>query len=965
MTYRKKLIEVALPLEAINMESAREKSIRHGHPSTLHLWWARRPLAACRAVLWASLVDDPSSWPDRFPTEEDQKRERQRLFDILGRIVIETDNKGNQKQVVRGLVSWNDVNDPKSKVLENAQREIARCLAWDRGEEPPTKPDAVREYIAKYAPPAYDPFAGGGSIPLEAQRLGLEAHASDLNPVAVLINKALIEIPPMFKDQPPVNPEGRQKKGMSSWKGAQGLSADVHYYGKWLRDEAFNQIGHHYPEVDLPKEYGGGQATVIAWIWARIVKCPNPACGCQMPLVRNFQLSTKKGKEAWVEPVIDHSQTPPTIQFEVASGIGSAPNGTVSRKGAQCIACNQPVSLDYIRSEGKAGRIKTQMMAIVAEGDRRRIYVSPNRSQIEIAEKAAPDWRPETSLPDQALGFRVQGYGMTEHHHLYTERQLLILTTLIDLLSKVRKQVIADALDSDYINDRKSLEDGGKGANAYADAVTTYLAFAIDRLSANCSTLCVWSSAAKNELVMQVFGRQTLSMTWDFGENNPFSQSGGNFSGSINNVLRCLELLPTNHSGNAYQGDAARGEYKATSPLVSTDPPYYDNVPYADLSDYFYVWLRPALLESFPSTLSTLLVPKSAELVADPFRHGSKEKAETFFVKGITETFRKVVEYSRRDTPITIYYAFKQEEGSDEGTASTGWEVFLAGLIDVGFQIIGTWPMRTERPGRLRDSDSNALASSIILVCRPRPIDAPKITRRQFLTELQRELPRALKTLQQGNVAPVDLAQASIGPGMAVFSKYAAVLENDGSPMRVRTALQLINQVLDEFLTEQEGEFDGDTRWALTWFEQYQFQPGQYGDAETLSKAKNTSVQGMVDAGILEAKGGKVRLLKRDELKSDWNPNSDSRMPDWEVTQYLIHELDQQGEMGAAKLLAKLGSRGEAARDLAYRLYSLCDRKGWAQEGIAYNSLVISWPEITRLAGEFAQPEQVQGSLGF
>lgn len=947
---KKKLIEVALPLEAINMESAREKSIRHGHPSTLHLWWARRPLAACRAVLWASLVDDPSSWPDKFPTEEDQKQERQRLFDILGRITIETDKKGNTKQVVRGLVSWDDVNDPKSKVLEAGQREIARCLAWDRGEDPPTKPDAVREYIAKYAPPAYDPFAGGGSIPLEAQRLGLEAHASDLNPVAVLINKALIEIPPKFKDQPPVNPEDRQKKGMSSWKGAQGLAADVRYYGKWMRDEAFKQIGHLYPTVALPKEYGGGEATVIAWLWARTIKCPNPVCGCEMPLVRSFQLSTKKGKEAWVEPVIDHTQTPPTIQFEVKTGAGKAPEGTVSRKGAQCIACEQPVALDYVRMEGKAKRMRAQMMAIVAEGDRRRIYLSPNQEHEHIAVSEVPLWQPEADLVPNSRHVTPVVYGMTTHAELFTQRQLASLTTLSDLVDKTRQHILQTGASEEYVN-----------------AVATYLGLATGRAAESGSSLSRWQSTG--DKVAGTFARQALPMLWDYAEVNHFSSSTRNFIDAVEWVAEATEQTPASSSAYVRQLDAAANDKNINNCLLSTDPPYYDNVPYADLSDFFYVWLRPALGTIYSEIFSTLLTPKTSELVADPFRQGGREKAQSFFENGLRQAFSRMKDITAIEYPLTVYYAFKQAEADDEEEeesstiSSTGWETMLEGLIQAGFTITGTLPVRTERSARTRSLGSNALASSIVLVCRPRPTDAAKITRRQFLTELKRELPRALKTLQQGNVAPVDLAQASIGPGMAVFSQYAAVLENDGSPMRVRTALQLINQILDEFLTEQEGEFDGDTRWALTWFEQHQFEPGQYGDAETLSKAKNTSVQGMVDAGILEAKGGKVRLLKRSELKSDWNPNSDSRMPDWETAQYLIHELDQKGEMGAAELLAKLGNRGEIARDLAYRLYSLCDRKGWAQEGIAYNSLVISWPEITRLASEFTQSQPVQSSL--
>jgi len=1149
MSYRKKLIEVALPLEAINMEAAREKSIRHGHPSTLHLWWARRPLAACRAVLWSSLVDDPSSWPDKFPTEEAQNRERQRLFDILGRIVVEIDKKGNTKQVVKGLVSWDEVNDPNSEVLEKAQQEIARCLAWERGEEPPTKPDAVREYIAKYAPPAYDPFAGGGSIPLEAQRLGLEAHASDLNPVAVLINKALIEIPPKFKDQAPVNPVDRAKDGRGqgtgnrgewhergavasgfsrlaevdgsggaglslerslseggdvsfnqsdhassgvgaseycggertgnsqglrqfsgdrqgvadgnrnvsdvgsasqlsnparsqsnsgtnrgnqqnancpsqastsalnppvtrslfpiSYKGAQGLAADVRYYGAWMRDEAFKRIGHLYPKVMVGnreegmgnREEGTGNSgepapsslppvpchlspvtyTVIAWLWARTVKCPNPACGCQMPLVWSFQLSTKKGKEAWVEPVVDRTQTPPKIQFEVKTGKGKAPEGTVERKGARCIACETPVPFNHVRSEGKAGRMSQQLMAIVAEGQNGRIYLSPQAEHVEIAQSAQPTWKPDANLPHNPRDFKTPNYGMKKISDLFTPRQLVALTTFSDLVGEAREKATQDAIAAGLPDDDVPLNDGGIGARAYGEAISVYLAFAASKLADRNSSVASWDVGSVS--LRSTFARQAIPMVWDYCEANPF-ESMGSFEGAIDWIDRVLKGLEKGLVGQITQHDATAPHSHDTIPkLISTDPPYYDNIGYADLADFFYVWLRRSLGSVYPNICSTLLVPKTQELVATPYRFdGSKQKAQAFFEEGLGNAFNRMHEISHTDYPLTVYYAFKQTEtdqkGKDnESIASTGWETMLEGLIKADFSINGTWPMRSELSNRMVASDTNALASSIVLVCRPRPTDAPKITRRQFLTELKRELPKALKTLQQGNIAPVDLAQASIGPGMAIYSQYAAVLENDGSPMRVRTALQLINQILDEFLTEQEGEFDGDTRWALTWFEQHQFEPGQYGDAETLSKAKNTSVTGMVEAGILEAKAGKVRLLSREEIgsrKQGRGKSDDSvpsflssvpSSPDWLIAQTLIHTLDTQGETGAAEVLAKLGERGEMARDLAYRLYRLCDRKGWTQEALAYNSLVISWPEITRLASEVKTRDPIQTSL--
>ncbi|MEH2082206.1 MAG: DUF1156 domain-containing protein [Nostoc sp.] len=972
MTYRKKLIEVALPLEAINQESAREKSIRHGHPSTLHLWWARRPLAACRAVLFASLVDDPSTYPDKFPTEEEQEKERQRLHDLIGRIEnIET--RGKSTQTVRSLVSWDDITN--ISVVEEAQREIARCLAWEKGDEPPTKPEEVTEYLSKHAPPIYDPFCGGGSIPLEAQRLGLEAHGSDINPVAVLITKALIEIPPKFANLPPVNPDSRKNSlKTKTWYGAQGLAEDVRYYGQWMREQAFKQIGHLYPKVNLSQEYGDTEATVIAWLWARTVKCPNPACGCQMPLVRSFELSTKKGKEAWVEPIINRSQQPPVVSFQVKSGKGKPLNETVSRKGAICISCSTPMPLDYVRAEGKAGAIGAKLMAIVAQGQGGRAYLPPNEEHKKIVASIKPEWKPETELVGKAA-VNVPLYGMTKYADLFSSRQLVALTTFSDLVREAREKILSDAVAFEIPDDSLPFCEGGKGATAYADAVATYLAIAVDRLSDRNSTICSWDTG--RDSTRNTFARQAIPMTWDFAEANPLSESTGNFIGAVDWIAKVIEISPCSTEGFVERIDATKSDIYAKSIVVSTDPPYYDNIGYADLSEFFYVWLRRSLSSIYPDLFSTILIPdKERELVATPYRFGgSKQKAKEFFETGLGETFKRMREMAHDGYPLTVYYAFKQTETDDEvsltkgkgngdSRASTGWETMLEGLIKAGFTITGTWPMRTELSNRTVASGTNALASSIALVCRPRPETAPSTTRRQLVNILKRELPDALQKLQQGNIAPVDLAQASIGPGMEIYSRYSKILESDGERMPVRTALQLINQTLDEFLAEQEGEFDAETRFALIWFEQHTFNEGLFGDAETLSKAKNTAVQGLVDAGILTAKAGKVRLLRRDELPKNWNPQTDNRLTVWEATQHMIRELqDGAGNQGAANLLSQLGTIGEAARELAYRLYNICDRKGWAAEGVAYNSLVISWPEISRLAAETEEKIPLQVAL--
>ena len=892
---KKKLIEVALPLEAINKESAREKSIRHGHPSTLHLWWARRPLAACRAVLFASLVDDPSSLPEQFPTEAEQDQERQRLFRLIEKLVL-----------------WENSNN--RAVLDEAHAEILKSTGG-------------------HPPPIYDPFCGGGSIPLEAQRLGLEAHGSDLNPVAVLITKALIEIPPKFAGQPPVNPAAKAKMtGKGMWTGARGLADDVRYYGQWMRDSAFERIGHLYPKVKLPN---GDEATVIAWLWARTVQCPNPACGAQMPLVRSFALSTKPGKKAWVEPVIDHAAK--RVRFEVREGEG-APEGTVNRKGARCLVCGTPVPLDHVRSEGRAGRMGAQMMTVVAQGRRERVYLPPIAEHENIAASAKPIGVPDTDLPLQALGFRVQLYGMTHHRDLFTQRQLVVLTTFSDLVGEARLRLIGDG-DSEE----------------YATAVATYLAMGVSRLSDICNSLCRWENTKTQ--VRNLFTRQAISMVWDYAEANVFADAAGDFGVSLGNLAKVIEATPARGLGRAVQLDATQ---LSLDGILSTDPPYYDNIGYSDLSDFFYVWLRRSLSSMYPELFSTLLVPKKQELVAAPERFGGdKGEAQRFFEEGSARAFGAMRRSQHPEFPLTVYYAFKQAENEEDedgqgGVASTGWETMLEGLLKAGFQITATWPARSELENRMRSQGSNALASSIVLACRTRPDTAPITTRKDFLVSLKKELPHALRNLQKGNIAPVDLAQAAIGPGMAVFSRYKKVLETDGSPMRVRTALSLINQGLDEVLSELESEFDPDTRWALAWFEQHQFDEGPYGEAEVLATAKALSITGLSEAGILRSRAGKVRLLRRDELPQDWDPASDNRLTVWEVTQHLIRRLDQQGEQEAANLKAKIGGMAEIARDLAYRLYTLCERKGWAEEAGYYNSLVVAWPSMASEAFELS-----------
>jgi putative DNA methylase len=956
----KKLIEVALPLDAINKEAAREKSIRHGHPSTLHLWWARRPLAAARAVIFAQMVNDPGyQQGGGFKygvNKEKAQAERERLF-----------------RIIEDLVQWENTNN--EEVLGRARAEIIR--SWrEVCELNKAHPQAAELFNPDKLPAFHDPFAGGGALPLEAQRLGLESYASDLNPVAVTINKAMIEIPPRFAGRSPVGPRvpgDRQGKLSEEWRGAKGLAEDVRRYGAWMRAEAAKRIGHLYPQVEITaamaherpdlKALVGQKLTVIAWLWARTVKSPNPAFShVDMPLASTFVLSSKAGKESYVQPVVEGD----TYRFTVKVGTPpeEAENATKLSRGAnfRCLLSGAAIDPDYIKSEGVAGRMGAKLLAIVAEGVKGRVYLAPTVEQEAIARTAQPEWKPETALPDDPRNFWTLSYGLTKYGDLFTPRQLVALTTFSDLVGEAIERVRADAVRAGLADDGKGLDGGGTGATAYAQAVGVYLAFAVSRTADRGSTICSWDSSPKMEALRNTFGRQAIPMTWDFAEGNPFSESSGNWLFNIEWGAKAIQLLPARARGNVAQQDA-QTQTTSTNKLVSSDPPYYDNIGYADLSDFFYVWLRRSLKPIFPSLLATLAVPKAEELVATPYRHGGKAQAETFFLNGMTDALHNLAQQAHGAFPVTIYYAFKQSETKDTaGTSSTGWETFLEAVLKAGFALTGTWPMRTELGNRMIGSGTNALASSIVLVCRQRPADAPTVSRREVLRELNAALPEALDEMTRGGVnspvAPVDLSQAIIGPGMAIFSKYAAVLEADGTPMSVKTALQLINRFL------AEDDFDGDTQFCLRWFDQNGWNEGAYGDADVLARAKATSVGGLDQAGVLVSGGGKVRLRRPAEYPDDWDPRADTRLPVWEALHQLIRGFKKDGESGAGAILGAIKAKAEAIRQLAYRLYTLCERRGWAEDARAYNDLVTSWTAIETVANAVPEPVAQLGLFG-
>jgi len=962
----KKLIEVALPLDDINAAAAREKSIRHGHPSTLHLWWARRPLAAARAVLFAQLVNDPGYETGqgftRGVNKKEAARERERLFDII-----------------RELVKWENTNN--EAVLERARAEIRK--SWEETCELNRKhPQAAELFNPDKLPAFHDPFAGGGAIPLEAQRLGLESHASDLNPVAVLINKAMIEIPPKFAGRKPVGPVPageKQTRMAEDWSGARGLAEDVRRYGHWMREEAQKRIDHLYPQVEITAEmartrpdlkpYVGQKLTVIAWLWARTVRSPNPAySNVQVPLASTFLLSTKAGKEAWVEPVVEGSQ----YRFEVKVADGkreppaSAKAGTkAAGRGANflCLMSDTAIGGEYIKTEGQAGRMGARLMAVVAEGQRGRVYLTPTEEYEAMAQQTRPTWKPSGDVPARLTGGTCVPYGMREWGDLFTPRQLVALNTFSDLVAEARDRIRADAVKSGMADDGRGLDAGGSGATAYAEAVATYVAFAVDKVADRNSTICGW--ATLREHARNTFGRQAIPMVWDFAESNPLSDSSGNFEGGIESICKGLLSVATNTRGKAEQADAQTTNI-SVGKVVSTDPPYYDNIGYADLSDFFYVWLRHNLRANFPALFATVAVPKAEELVATPYRHGGKEGAEKFFMEGMTDAMHNIADKAHGAFPVSIYYAFKQSDTGSDGTASTGWETFIAAVLRAGFAILGTWPMRTELDRRMIGQGTNALASSIILVCRRRPDDAPQIPRREFQRELKEVLGEALEAMLGGAdgaspIAPVDLAQAAIGPGMGVFSQYAAVLESNGDPMSVKTALMLINRQVDEVLGGET--FDADTNFCLGWFDEVGFGTGAFGNADVLARAKATSVDAVKHAGVLASDGGKVRLLKPDEYPADWDPKTDTRTPVWEALHQLIRALNQQGESAAGALLARMPEQSGDIRRLAYWLYNACaERKRLPEEARAYNELITAWHAIEAASHE-AGHVNVQGSL--
>lgn len=962
----KKLIEVALPLDDINTAAAREKSIRHGHPSTLHLWWARRPLAAARAVLFAQMVNDPGyQQGEGFKYGVNKKEaeiKREKLF-----------------QIIRDLVKWENTNN--EEVLNRA-REAIRESWRETCQLNRNHPQAAELFNPDKLPAFHDPFAGGGAIPLEAQRLGLESFASDLNPVAVMINKAMIEIPPKFSGKPPVGPlsdDEKQADLVEDWSCAKGLAEDVRRYGNWLRKEAFERIGHLYPKIKITdamikeqpelNQYADEELTVIAWLWARTVKSPSPAFShVDVPLISSFTISGKKGKEAYVQPIVQGDD----YYFSVRKGKLPAAEKKglkVSQGSFECLLSKSAITYAYIDNEANAGRMSHRIMAIVAEGDNGRVYLSPSKQHEDVSLSLTPSWKPETpSRGTWASNAQGRVYGFKTFGDYFTNRQLVALNTFCELVQALASSVTADAVEKGMLDDGVALANGGEGATAYGEAITVYLGFLIGQMANHGSSVCGWNSA--NSQMRSVFSRQAIAMSWDYAESNVFCSSSGSFKNLFERMVKGFAALGHGKIGNALQADAAKQKI-STDKVVSTDPPYYDNIGYADLSDFFYVWMRRSLKHIYPALFSTMAVPKADELVAEQYRHGSKKAAEQFFLNGMTLAVQNLAKNGHPAFPVSIYYAFKQSKTSESSTTNTGWETFLAAVIKAGFSIHGTWPVRTEKQGRTVGNSANALASSVVLVCKKRELEAESISRRDFQRELREQMPDALEAMIGGEtgttpIAPVDLAQAAIGPGMAIFSKYEAVLNQDGSCMSVHDALILINRAITEYLSPESGSFDADTQFCSGWFDQYGWSTGPFGEANVLAQAKGTTVDGVNTAGVVESGSGKVRLLKWAEYEADWDPTKDNRTPVWEACHQMIRSLNNQGESAAGELLAKMPEKGEPIRQLAYHLYTLCERNKWAEDARAYNELIGSWHAIVAASHEVGHSgSQTEFGLNF
>jgi putative DNA methylase len=859
--YQKKLIEVALPLEAINTacraDKASSRSIRN-----LHKTFAPMPSPALRAILYASFVNDPG--------------------------------------------------EPRGR--REVLAELERLVSGDPGQPPPASVDAARKRIRasladEKGPTVIDPFCGGGSTLVEAQRLGLAAEGADISAVAVLVTKLLTEIPPQVEAQTAITEP--------ALAGIPGFQADVRHYATWIHDRAQEELADLYPSAP-------NGDPVIAWWWARTVASPDPSVGgAQVPLVSSWQLSATRSNEAIVRPIVSSDRR--AVSFEMTSG-GTAPPPSKE----QCVITGTPITFEYLRGEGAAGRLGMRLIAGISDGPHGRSYWIADEDHLSAAERARPLDPPETELPDN-LGFRVQNYGVTRWDQLFTRRQLAMLETFARLVAAIPERVQSDGGDPDR-----------------SKWIAAVLGLCLGKLAQRSSTLVAWRTRrdAKSK-AEPAFGRNDLPMTWDFAEVNPFAGSVGDWNRIVELSLNAFEYIePRGPASAVFLEDARTFVASKSNAMCVTDPPYFDAIGYSGLYDFFYIWLRRALKASHEELFSTVLSRRDTELIADPGRHNkSRTAARQYFIDGFTDTFELVRSAADPAFPTVVVYAYRESGGQ----GATGWEAMLQAIVAAGLSITGTWPIHGTGRTRLRGQGSNALATYVVLVCRPRSQDAAVVGVADFIRALRSEIPMAVRVLQAATIAPVDLAQAVIGPGMRVYTSYREVLDADGKSVAVGTALSHINRVLGETLDQQEADFDAPTRWAVAWYAENGFGAGDFGRADHLARAKVTSVDALRHSGIVGAEAGRVWLVGRDALAS-YDPMADSTPTVWEATQWLAWELSRHGELAAAEALQRLSVDREAVRELAYLLFSIADRSGSADEAVAYNSLVLAWPELEAIS---------------
>jgi putative DNA methylase len=884
----RKLIEVALPIEAISAASRREKDKKTGTIRNVHKWFAPMPGPAWRALLFAAIVDDP-----------DDEADRKKLLDLIERLVPA------------------DGGPPAPDALAEAKKLIAEVTLGD-------------------LPTVLDPFCGGGSTLVEAQRLGLPTVGSDLNPVPALITRVLTELVPKVAGRPPLVGDPTQLGGIVG-KPLDGFLADVWHYGELVRERVWQQIGDLYPSAA-----GGG--TIVAWLWARTVACKNPPCRAVSPLVSSFELSRRRGSACWVEPIVklDHSG----VRFEIRSGAGQPPTPTKLGRGGnfRCAVCGEAaIDESYVKEEGRAGRLGLQLMAVAVDGPSGRSYVSPDLAPQRPQVNASDDIG-DIELADDHRNLWCVGYGVRSVSDLFVDRQLVALSAFADAVASVPAEVV----------------DAG-GDLEYASSIASVLGLAVGKLAMANSTQARWRLRAVESKAEPAFSRQALPMVWDFAEVNPFGGSVGDWSQQVKAVSGGLERLPLGGVGRVSALDARFASTLLEAPgLVATDPPYFAQIGYADLSDYFYVWLRRALKDVHPDLLATIATPKGSELIAAPHRHGGdRAAASRAFVEGFTETFHALVSVTRPELPMLIVYAHRQEESEDGGLTATAWDAMLTAILDAGLRIVGTWPVHATGSSRQIGLGTNALASYVVLVCRPQLAGARVGDLPSFVAALRAELPSAIRRVQEAAISAIDLGQAAIGPGMAVFSRFAYVVDPaTGQRMTVHRALELINMVRAEVIDDFAGALSPETRWAMTWFRDFGFGEADSGEAEKLFTTTNTSLGQLEAAGIATSSRGKIRLLRRDELPDNWDPETDTRRPEWETLQHLVKRHEEGGLEAAGALLRRVQGDADAVRELAYWIVDKCQFSQSA-EVQPFDALIVDWPKIAEVAAREDQGEAI------